>query len=318
MTGAAVRSGVGSRSPNVRPRRRRLTQRHREWIAGYLFVAPDCIGLLVFVAIPMVLSFVIGFFQSTGFGGYQFAGFANYQRMFSDALFVNSVVVTVIYLVVFVPLLFSVSLGLALLVRQKRALIGLFRSLFFAPNVISLVVVGLVWQFLLVDNFGVVNKITGALGLGDHSWLGDPKLALGSVLVISVWFFMGYYMTIFLAGLQDIPRHYYDAARIDGAGRAQTFLHITWPLLRPTSLFVFLLTTITGVGGLQGFDLIYIMTRGGPNNATSLVIFYIYQQAFQYSDFGYAAAMASFVAFILFAAMLGMFLLTRGGRFDYD
>jgi multiple sugar transport system permease protein len=318
MTGAAVRSGVGNRPPKVRPRRRRLTQRHREWIAGYLFVAPDCIGLLVFVAIPMVLSFVIGFFQSTGFGGYQFAGFANYQRMFSDPLFVNSVTVTVIYLVVFVPMLFSVSLGLALLVRQKRPLIGLFRSLFFAPNVISLVVVGLVWQFLLVDNFGVVNKITGALGLGDHSWLGDPKFALGSVLVISVWFFMGYYMTIFLAGLQDIPRHYYDAARIDGAGRAQTFLHITWPLLRPTSLFVFLLATITGVGGLQGFDLIYIMTRGGPNNATSLVIFYIYQQAFQYSDFGYAAAMASFVAFILFAALLGMFLLTRGGRFDYD
>lgn len=318
MTGAAVRSGVGTRSTGLPPRRRRLTQRHREWIAGYLFVAPDCIGLLVFVAIPMVLSFVIGFFESTGFGGYQFAGLANYQRMFADPLFVNSVTVTLIYLVVFVPLLFCVSLGLALLVREKRPLIGLFRSLFFAPNVISLVVVGLVWQFLLVDNFGVVNKVSGVLGLGDHSWLGDPKLALASVLVVSVWFFMGYYMTIFLAGLQDIPRHYYDAARIDGAGRVQTFRHITWPMLRPTSLFVLLLTTITGVGGLQGFDLIYIMTRGGPDNATSLVIFYIYQQAFQYSDFGYAAAMASFVAFILFAAMLGMFLLTRGGRFDYD
>ncbi|MQA03089.1 MAG: ABC transporter permease subunit [Streptosporangiales bacterium] len=123
---------------------------------------------------------------------------------------------------------------------------------------------------------------------------------------------------MFLAGLQDIPRHYYDAARIDGAGPLQSFRYVTWPMLKPTSLFVLLMTIITGVGGLQAFDLVYVMTKGGPANSTSLAIFYIYQQAFQYSDFGYAAAMASFVAFILFAGMLTMFALTRGGRFELE
>jgi multiple sugar transport system permease protein len=318
QTGTAVRrtadASAGPAGP--RTRRRRLSRRHAEWVAGYLFVAPDCIGLLAFVAIPMIFSLVIGFFTASGFGGYTFAGLANYRRMFADPVFLKSVTVTVVYVALFVPLLFAVSLGLALLVQRKRRLTGLFRSLFFAPNVVSLVVVGLVWQFLLIDKIGIVNRVLEAIGAPSESWLGDPVLALGTVLVVSVWFFMGFYMTIFLAGLQDIPGSYYEAARIDGAGRWAVFRSITWPLLKPTSLFVLMLSTITGVGGLQAFDLIYIMTKGGPDNGTSLAIFYVYQQAFQQGDFGYAAAMASFVVFILLVAMLIMFRLTRGGRFD--
>ena len=312
----ATRPAPGAAKGPGRPRRRRLSRRHAEWVAGYLFVAPDCIGLLVFVAIPMVFSLIIGFFTASGFGGYTFAGLANYRRMFADPIFLKTVTITVVYVALFVPLLFAVSLGLALLVQRRRRLTGLFRSLFFAPNVVSLVVVGLVWEFLLIDKIGAVNRVLEAIGAPSESWLGVPALALGAVLVVSVWFFMGFYMTIFLAGLQDIPATYYEAARIDGAGRLETFRHITWPLLKPTSLFVVMLSTITGVGGLQAFDLIYIMTRGGPANSTQLVIFYIYQQAFQYNDFGYASAMASFVVFILLVAMLIMFRLTRGGRFD--
>lgn len=294
----------------------RLNKRHREWIAGYLFIAPDLLGIAVFVGIPMVFSFIIGFFHASGFGGYEFVGLDNYRRMFSDPLFVKSVTITVVYVAIFVPTLFCVSLALALLVRKKRFLVGLFRSLFFAPNVVSLVVVGLVWQFLLVDKIGVVNQMLSTIGLSTHSWLGNPKLALATVLVVSVWFFMGYYMTIFLAGLHDIPGDYYDAARLDGAGPLGLFRHVTWPLLKPTSFFVLMLSLITGIGGLQAFDLIYVMTKGGPNNATQLVIFYIYQQAFQFNDFGYAAAMASFVVFLMFTAMLAMFKFTGGGRFD--
>ena len=316
---AALRGQPAAAAPaGPRRARRRLSRRHAEWLAGYLFVAPDCIGLLVFVAIPMIFSFVIGFFQSSGFGGYSFAGLANYRRMFADPIFLKSVTITVVYVAVFVPLLFAVSLGLALLVQRKRRLIGLLRSLFFAPNVVSLVVVGLVWQLLLIDKIGVVNRILEAIGAPSQSFLGDPLLALGSVLVISVWFFMGFYMTIFIAGLQDIPRDYYEAARMDGAGRWAVFRAITWPLLKPTSLFVLMLSTITGVGGLQAFDLIYIMTKGGPDNGTALAIFYVYQQAFQLNDFGYAAAMASFVVFIMLAGMLIMFRLTKGGRFDAE
>ena len=312
----ATRPAPGAAKGPGRPRRRRLSRRHAEWVAGYLFVAPDCIGLLVFVAIPMVFSLIIGFFTASGFGGYTFAGLANYRRMFADPIFLKTVTITVVYVALFVPLLFAVSLGLALLVQRRRRLTGLFRSLFFAPNVVSLVVVGLVWEFLLIDKIGAVNRVLEAIGAPSESWLGVPALALGAVLVVSVWFFMGFYMTIFLAGLQDIPATYYEAARIDGAGRLETFRHITWPLLKPTSLFVVMLSTITGVGGLQAFDLIYIMTKGGPDNGTSLAIFYIYQQAFHLGDYGYAAAMSSFVVFILLIAMLIMFRLTRGGRFD--
>jgi multiple sugar transport system permease protein len=296
----------------------RLSKKHREWIAGFLFVAPDAIGLFVFLGIPMILALGMGFFDVSGFGGYSFVGFENYQRMFTDEQFLNSVRVTAVYLVGFVAGVFVMSLVLALLVKQKMPLVGLFRSMFFLPHVVSLVVVGLVWQFMLVDGIGVVNRLLRTVGLGSVSWLGNPRYALWAVIAISVWFFMGYYMIIFLSGLQDIPQEYYDAAKIDGANALQSFRYITWPLLRPTSFFVLLVTTVTGVAGLQAFDLIYVMTAGGPAESTALGIFYIYEQAFQYNDYGYAAAMSSVLVLILLVATALMLAVTRGGRFDSD
>jgi len=138
------------------------------------------------------------------------------------------------------------------------------------------------------------------------------------VLVVSIWVWMGYYMIIFLSGLQDIPREYYDAAKVDGAGSWQVFRNVTWPLLKPTSFFVLLVSTVTGVAGVQAFDLIYVMTQGGPANSTALSIFYVYEQAFQFNDYGYAAAIASFLVLVLLIATAGMFLLTKGGRFEVD
>jgi multiple sugar transport system permease protein len=298
--------------------RRRLSRKHREWLAAALFVAPDALGLLVFLGVPMVLALGLGFFEVTGFGGISFAGLDNYRKMFADPLFFDSLKVTIQYVVGFVVGVFVVSLGLALLVQQKIPFVGFFRSMFFLPHVVSLVVVGLVWQFMLTDGVGVANQVLEAVGIGGRSWLGDPQLALGTVVLVSIWFFMGYYMIIFLAGLQEIPREYYDAAKIDGARSWQLFRHITWPLLKPTSFFVLLVSTITGVAGLQAFDLIYVMTKGGPANSTSLGIFYIYQQAFQFNDYGYAAAMSSFLVLLLLAATALMFVLTRGGRFETE
>lgn len=316
-------SGSGVRVEEISPppdahNRRKITQKHREWAAAFLFVAPDFIGLFVFLVIPMLLALGIGFFSVSGFGGYAFAGFANYKRMFSDPLFLNSVQVTVLYVGGFVAGVFVVSLALALLVKQKLPFVGAFRSMFFIPHVVSLVVIGLVWQFMLIDGIGVVNKILRAVGLSSVSWLGNPNFALGTVVVVSIWFFMGYYMVIFLAALQDIPQEYYDAAYVDGAGNLQTFIHVTWPLLKPTSFFVLLVSTVTGVAGLQAFDLIYVMTQGGPANSTSLGIFYIYEQAFRFNQYGYAAAMASFLVLILLVATAAMFIVTKGGRFESD
>ena len=300
------------------PPRRGISRKHREWVAAALFVAPDAVGLLVFVGVPMILALGLGFFDVSGFGGFSFVGLANYERMFSDPLFLLSLRVTVIYVVAFVAGNFVVSLSLAMLVKQRLPFVGAMRSMFFLPYVVSLVVIALVWQFMLADKVGIVNQVLEIVGLSSRSWLGNPNLALGTVVVVSIWFFMGYYMIIFLAGLQEIPREYYEAARIDGARSWQAFRHITWPLLKPTSFFVLIVSTITGVAGLQAFDLIYVMTKGGPANSTALGIFYIYQQAFQFNDFGYAAAMASFLVIILLVATAAMFVLTGGGRFETD
>jgi multiple sugar transport system permease protein len=185
------------------------------------------------------------------------------------------------------------------------------------PQTVSLVVVGLVWQVLLVDKIGLFNQFGATFNLQSISWLGDPRFALFTVIGISVWFLMGFYMLIFLGGLQDIPREYYEAARIDGAGAVQSFFKITLPLLQPTSFFVLLVSTVAAVCGSQTFDLIYIMTKGGPANSTSLAIFYIYQQAFLFNEYGYAAAMASVLVVVLMAITVLLFALTRGGRFTY-
>ncbi|NUR05867.1 MAG: sugar ABC transporter permease [Nocardioidaceae bacterium] len=299
-------------SPQARARRR------REAVAGWLFLLPDALGLLVFVGLPMVLAFVVALYKVDGFGGYTFAGLDNYRTMLHDTQFWSSLKVTGIYVVATVPLTFAVGLGLALLVRDRFPGVGWVRSAFFLPNVISLVVVGLIWQFLLVDKRGAAARLLEPLGLGNLSFLGSPKLALGTYVVISVWFLMGYVMLVFLAGLQDIPRELEDAALVDGAGRWQRFTNVTWPLLRPTSFFVLVWTTVGSVTGLQAFDLVFVLTKGGPANATSTVVFYIYEQAFTFSNLGYASAMTTLVVLLLVLATGVMFATTRGGRFDEE
>lgn len=299
-------------------RRSRLSQTKREWVAAYLFLLPDVLGLLLFVGIPMVLSLSLGFFDVSGFGTYTFSGLDNYRRMFGDPLFLGSLQVTIKYVVVLVPGLYITGLGLALLVKRPAPLLGVFRAMLFLPNVISLVVVALIWKFLLVDRIGVANVLLSKIGLGGRSWLGDPDLALWALLGVTIWFLMGFYMIIFLAGLQEIPREYYDAARIDGAGAWRSFRDITLPLLKPTSFFVLLVSLVAAVAGPQGFDLVYVMTSGGPANATNLTTYYIFDQAFRYSNIGYASAMASFLVLVLLVFSGILFALTRGGRFDFD
>jgi multiple sugar transport system permease protein len=297
---------------------RGLSAQHREWLAGYLFVAPDFIGLFVFVGIPMVLALVIGFFNVDGFGSFAFVGLANYQRMLVDPLFWQGMRVTALYVVLLVPALYVSGLGLALLIQRGNRFNTVMRSMFFAPQMVSLVVIAVIWQLLSADKVGVIARLAASIGLTNISILGNPAFALYTVVFISVWFLMGFYMLIFLGGLQDIPREYYEAAEIDGATPVQKFWHITMPMLRPTSFFVLLVSIVAAVAGGQAFDLIYVMTKGGPANSTQIMIIYIYQQAFQYSAFGYAAAMASILVLVLLLLTGLLFLLTRGGRFNYE
>lgn len=299
-----------TRRPGVRNRRR------RETLAAYGFLAPDLLGLAVFVALPMVLALGIAMFEVDGFGGYTFVGLDNFKAMADDPMLVKSAEVTLTYVALFVPLSFVVSLGLALLVRDHFPGVGLVRAAFFVPNVISLVVTGVLWQFMLADKQGVVPHLLRPLGLGDVSWLGDPSLALPVLVVISVWFLMGNQMLVFLAALKDIPGEYEDAARVDGAGPWQRFRHVTWPLLRPTSFFVLVTSLVNAVTGLQAFDLVYVVTKGGPANATSTVVFYVYDQAFSEGHYGYASAITTVSVVFLMLVTGVMFAVTRGGRFD--
>ncbi|UEJ81923.1 sugar ABC transporter permease [Brachybacterium halotolerans subsp. kimchii] len=299
-----------------RGRGRARSRAQRETRAALFFLAPDAIGLLVFVAIPMALSVVLGFFWIDGFGNFEFIGIDNYVRMVKDPQFWNSARVTLLYLVVLVPLIYVVGLGLALLVQQRFPAVGIIRSALFLPYVISIVVVAMVWQFMLTDRTGVIASLLSVVGLDGISFLGDPRFALGTVIAVTVWLQMGYYMIIFLAGLQDIPGELYEAARIDGASAWQRLRRITLPLLAPTSFFVLLTSMVAVVTG--GLDMIFVLTSGGPANSTSLLIFYIYQQAFLFGDLGYAAAVGSVLVAFLLLFSGAMFLLTRGGRFSHD
>src|SRR5260370_3344763 len=185
------------RSALQRRGRRYWTRSRKETLAAWLFILPDFIGLRIFVAVPMVLSLRLGFFSVDGFGGYKFIGLANYNRMFHDPLFLKSIGVTIVYVVCLVPGLYVSGLGLAMLVRQRIPLIGVWRSLFFMPYVVSLVVVALIWKVLLIDKVGFINQMLELVGLQGRSWFGDPSFPLGAVLVVTIWFLLGYYMIIF-------------------------------------------------------------------------------------------------------------------------
>jgi multiple sugar transport system permease protein len=311
-------TNIQTAAARERPRAPGMSAAQREAIAGYLFILPDVLGLLVFIGLPMLLALTIGFFDVNGFGAFTFVGFANYQHMMVDPLFWQCMRVTAMYVVLLVPSLYVAGLGLALLVQKSSRFNSVMRSMFFAPQMVSLVVIALICQFLSADKIGMFPRLFSFFGVSGVSLLGNPNLALYTVVFVSMWFLMGFYMLIFLGGLQDIPQQYYEAARIDGATRTESFWHITMPLLRPTSFFVLLVSLVAAVAGSQAFDLIYVMTKGGPANSTSLIITYIYQQAFQYSAFGYAAAIASILVVILLLLTGILFLLTRGGRFDNE
>lgn len=287
---------------SVRPTRWWRTRKREQWVVGYGFLLPDLIGLAMFVVLPIIGAFYISFHDWSGIGTREWSGLDNYRTLLQDEAFLQSLKVTAIYTFSFVPLLFVISLGLALLVNQGLYLTGLLRSAFFAPYMVSLVVASVLWSFMLLDPAGVVNTIIGWIGLDPQPWLGSTRFALVSVIIVTLWQSVGYSMIIFLAGLQDIPRVYYDAARIDGAGAWARFRYITLPLLKPTSVFVLV---ISFIGAFQLFDPIFVMTQGGPANATTTTVYYIYQQAFQFLELGYASALSvALFAIILVFSLL--------------
>jgi multiple sugar transport system permease protein len=273
----------------LRPPRWWRTRRGQQRLVGYGFLLPDGILMAIFVALPIIGAFYISFHDWSGIGDRQWVGTQNYETLIQDTRFLDSLRITLIYTATFVPLLFGAALALALLIHSGIRLTGVWRTAFFAPFMVSLVVASVIWGFMLQNPGGVVNAIIGVFGIDPQPWLGSTRFALVSVIMVGLWQGIGYSMIIFLAGLQDIPRVYYEAATVDGASAWRQFRSVTLPLLRRTSVFVLI---IAFINALQMFDEVFVLTQGGPAGATTTAVFYIYETAFRFLQLGYASALA--------------------------
>jgi multiple sugar transport system permease protein len=277
---------------------------------GLWFAAPAlaAIGLFFFVPVAAGLGLSLTDFDIYALadpGTLRFVGLRNYAELFRDPVFWTALRNTAFFVAVGAPLSVAVSLGAALLL-QSRLLRwkGLFRTLYFLPVVTTLVAVAVVWRYLYHPRVGLLNQALGSLGVAPVDWLGDPRFALPALVVLAVWKNFGFNMVIFVAGLQAIPERLYEAARLDGASRSQELLHVTLPLLVPTTSFVLAMTLI---GHFQLFAEPYVMTQGGPEDATRSLVLLMYEQGFRWWSLGQAAALA----FVLFAIVLAVSLAAR-------
>ncbi|MBC8375588.1 MAG: sugar ABC transporter permease [FCB group bacterium] len=272
-----------------------------------LFLAPALSLIAVFFFIPVVASFLMSFtdfdiYSLADSSNARFVGLENYKNLLSDPLFWKAMRNTLYFVFIGVPLSLIFSLATALLLNSKLIrFMSLFRLAYFLPVVTTLVAVAVVWRYIYHPSFGLVNYLLSLIGVGTVDWLGNPKWAMPALIIMAVWKNFGYNMIIFIAGLQNIPPELYESARIDGAGKWQEFLHITLPMLMPTTVFV---SIITIIGYFQLFAEPYVMTQGGPMNATLSIVLLMYQEGFRWWRMGYSASLAFVLFLILFMATL--------------
>ena len=274
-----------------------VIDRRKEGLVAAVMVAPNLIGLLVFMVVPTVISILMSFTDWNLLNTSSFIGLANFKEAFSDPLFWKTLNNTVVYVFWKVPFNIFISLILAVLINQRMYGRTFFRAILFLPMIASSVSVALLWQPLFDMSSGMLNKILTTIGLPPSTWIYDPKTSMMSVVIVALWKEIGYYMVMFLAGLQSIPSTYYEAASIDGASAARKFLFITIPLISPTTFFVMIISII---GSFQIFDLTTVLTAGGPSNSTNTLIMYVYQAGFRFFRMGYASALST----ILFVIVL--------------
>ncbi|TQM15220.1 carbohydrate ABC transporter permease [Pseudonocardia kunmingensis] len=289
----------------------------RAWV-GWLFIAPNLVGVVLFTLVPLLSVVALSFTEwnlVSGFGGIEFVGLDNFVNVFRDPGFWNSVVLTLVYAGVSVPLTTILGMALGLALNRDLPGRGALRAIFFVPYIVSVVAIGMTWLMLMNPSAGLVNQVLGALGLQDApAWFASSYWALPALIVIAVWGGVGYAALIYLSALQDAPTQLYEAADLDGAGAWTKFRVITWPSLVPTT--VFLLVTLF-IGASQGFGLIALITAGGPGDSTSTLPYYMYQTGFQFYRFGYASA----IGMVTFVGVLALTLLTwraQRGRALHD
>ena len=275
--------------------------RMKKQIVPYLLVSPYILHFLAFIAFPVVFSIVLTFHKWNIISPMEYSGLNNYIRLLKDPVFLKSILNTLIFLIIHIPLQIIVALFLAEVLNQKIKLRGFFRAAFFLPVVVSGVVVTILWQQLYGFDTGLLNKMLVTLGFGKVGWLVDPKIAMPSIAIMATWKNVGLYIVLFLVGLQTVPQHYYEAADLEGASHWQKFIKITLPMINPTIFMVVILSTI---GGFSLFIEPYIMTGGGPLNSTLSAVLYIYKQGFFYYHMGYSATLGLFFAFIILGVVI--------------
>jgi multiple sugar transport system permease protein len=298
--------------PGLTSRRLRETARQvrRNWIA-YLFLAPGLIHFAIFTLFAVGFAFYISFHEWNIIQSDKpFVGLENYIRLFEDARFHRAVANTLIFLVG-VPLNLASGLIVALLLNTKVRGQGIFRTMYYLPVVTPLVVSSIIWKWVYQGDYGLLNYYLLKLGIIQEKivWLADPDLALPALIIMGIWGGTGSTMVIYLAGLQSIPEEMYDAAKVDGANSLQRLMHITIPLLSPTTFFLFVTSVI---GTFQIFTQVYIMTNGGPLNRTTTIGYYLYIQGFRQLEMGYATAMAFALFAMIFVFTLLQMKFTRG------
>jgi multiple sugar transport system permease protein len=293
---------------------RGFSAERRQALAGYLFVLPALFILFVFTLVPVLYALYLSFTNYDVFTRMDWVGLQNYQDVFEDDLFWRALQNTVVYTALSIPISMALGLGLALLLNVRLRGLGVYRTAFYVPVVTSMVAISMIWIQLFDPLYGVVSNALELVGVRGVDWLGDPNLAMPSVIAVSVWKTIGWNMLIYLAGLQGIPDSLKEAAAIDGAGRWQTFWRIVLPLLKPTTFFIFVTSVI---GAFQVFDIVYVMTGGGPANATLTLVEYIYNNAFKALDMGFAAA-ASFVLFAIIMAVTLVSMRSVRGEVSYQ
>lgn len=282
-------------------------------IEPYLWILPALAVFFVFAQLPLLVELVLSLQATNGIGAARFVWLRNYFDLVADSAFWAAIQNNVIYAVVTVTVKLALALGLALLLNA--AFIGrtVLRTVFFLPVVLSFVAVGTIWTLIFNFDAGILNQILRRIGFGwlAQDWLGDVDLAFPAVMTVDVWKWFGFHMVIFLAGLQSVPRELYEAAAVDGAGAWRRFRHVTMPLLLP---FTGINVTIATLGAFGVFDLVYVMTQGGPVKSTDVAMIEVYLQAFQFNQIGYAAAQS--VAVLAITAGISALMLRVMNRID--
>ncbi|MDC0706036.1 carbohydrate ABC transporter permease [Priestia sp. AB] len=277
----------------------------RENVVAYTFLGPALLLLLLFLIIPAIMSVYYAFtdYYLLTPDTRKFVGLDNFINLFKDPIFLKSLANTLKFVVWVIPLQIGAALGLALLLNKQRKANTFFKVAYFSPVVMSLVVISVLWLYLLNPNEGIINNVLTYFGISAQPFLTSPKQAMFTIVFVSAWQGAGFQMLIFLAGLQNIPGDVYEAAQLDGMNKWQRFIYITLPLLKPTSIFIFITTLI---GAFKLLVQPMVMTQGGPVNSTMTVVYYIYQTGFTDRMVGYASSIA-----LLFGTIIGLVTLAQ-------